>query len=79
MKQPLGKYMLIEEIDQKPKTKVYQITSKSNGSVLGYIEWYAPWRQYCFNYNTLIFNDCCLSEIVTFLSNLKKQRKELQK
>ena len=35
-------------IKEKPKTKVFSVRSKCSNCELGIIEWYPPWRHYCF-------------------------------
>ena len=35
-------------VEEKPKTDVFIVFSKSSLEELGTIKWYAPWRQYCF-------------------------------
>lgn len=44
----MKKYLDFKIIDRKPKTNVYAVLSRSDGSQLGKIYWYAPWRQYVF-------------------------------
>jgi hypothetical protein len=74
MKEPLGEYMEIELIEQKPKTNVWQVTSKRWSDTLGIIKWYAPWRQYCFFPSPLspVLSSSCLNEIVAFLVKVNK-------
>lgn len=43
-----SKYLEFKFVEAKPKTQVWNVLSKSDGSVLGTVKWYAPWRQYCF-------------------------------
>ena len=39
---------------------------------LGKIEWYAPWRQYCFEAHDelVVFSKSCLQDICHFMSQL---------
>jgi hypothetical protein len=71
------KYLVFEELEAKPKTKQYAVNNVS-GEVLGYIQWYAKWRKYCFFPKTLplIFDAICLSEIKEFLETLMNERKQ---
>ena len=57
------------------KTKVWEIISKVDDSVLGYIKWYANWRQYCFypEGNT-VFNKECLIDIHEFITQEMQRR-----
>jgi len=68
----LGKYMLAELVEQKPKTQVWNILNKKSLELLGSIAWYSPWRQYCFfvEKGGVIFNHRCLNEISDFLFRL---------
>ncbi len=45
---------------------------------LGEVAWYGPWRQYCFmpSSDELVFSPGCLSDILDFLHQLEKQRRE---
>jgi len=62
--------------DPKRKTKVFAIASKLSGACLGYIKWYAPWRQYCFfpGLNT-VFSNSCLQCLLEFVKDLTEERK----
>jgi hypothetical protein len=57
----------------KPKTKVYSVISKSDGSELGEIRWYPFWRHYYFlptiKFET-IYSDRCLLDISKFITEL---------
>jgi hypothetical protein len=46
--------------------------NKSN-TLLGTIEWYPRWNQYCFvpNGKNIIFNSTCLLDIVDFIKQLQ--------
>ena len=57
-------------------TSQWIIRSKSQGTVLGDISWYANWRQYCFMpREDCIFNGGCLSDIVAFLQTANQAHK----
>ena len=76
----MSKYIHFGVIEEKPKTTVYGVFSKSSGDKLGEVRWYAPWRQYSFKtmndprYETW-FNPDCLDYITYFIRELMKQRK----
>jgi hypothetical protein len=82
MKKPKA-YLHFKEIPelQKPKTKVYAIYSNATSTYLGYIQWYSPWRKYCFycDYGNLIFDNNCLNEISNYLQKLNINHKENKK
>jgi hypothetical protein len=57
-------------------TNVYAVRTKSGGSRLGQIQWYAPWRQYTFDpdYGTT-YSAGCLGEIAQFIEREMADRK----
>jgi hypothetical protein len=66
----------VERPDQKRKTMVWWIVSKSSGSVLGKIKWYGAWRQYCFYpENYTIFNTGCMESINEFIKEQMAARR----
>lgn len=67
------------EIDPKPKTKVWQCVNNHNHLRLGKVQWYGPWRQYCFFPDNAIFNEQCLDDIAEFLHNVNVAYKEKPK
>lgn len=50
---PEGKWIKFELKEQKPKTQVWNIISKEDDIVLGYIAWYPHWRKYAFSQTTI--------------------------
>jgi hypothetical protein len=60
------------------RTKNICIINRSSGNEIGFIEWYAPWRQYCFmpslEFHT-VWNNTCLTDIITVINKLMKERK----
>jgi len=66
------KYIRFTWVMDKPKTSVWHCRNKRNEGILGTIEWYGPWRQYCFfPVSTTVFNVSCLSDINDFIRQLK--------
>ena len=56
------------------KTKRWAIYS-SNDSLLGWIEFYAPWRKYIWSMNGgVIFDVKCTEEVVQFLKDHAEDR-----
>jgi hypothetical protein len=50
--------------------------NKSKG-LLGKIEYYSPWRQYCyFPLTQAVYSDGCLSDIADFIKQLGKEEGE---
>jgi len=59
----------------KRKTKIWTCWNTSGSLPLGTVQWYGPWRQYCFYpADGTIFNKGCLSDIQEFLSNAMAER-----
>ena len=73
------KYIHFRKIEQKPKTAVYQCINTNHDDLLGIVEWYPPWRQYCFapEYRC-VFNNGCLRDIINFIGQLDEERKKLR-
>jgi len=59
-------------------TKTFDVTSVHNDCYLGKIEWYSPWRRYCFKSITshTVFDRNCLVEIVVFIDELMSTRSQ---
>ena len=67
------KYIYFIKVKDKPKTSVWHCKNKSNNDLLGVIEWYGPWRQYCFNpHPYTVFNFTCLDHINNFINQLRE-------
>ena len=74
------KYIYFELYERKPKTLVYSCCNNNSHNILGFIKWYAPWRQYCFfTSEVTIFNKGCMEDIIDFINQLMEQRKNLNK
>ncbi|KKM86433.1 hypothetical protein LCGC14_1279120 [marine sediment metagenome] len=62
-------------LERKSKTNVWTVNSKNQGTLLGEIRWYSPWRQYCFYPINSIFNSEGLGEIKKFLDDETEKRR----
>lgn len=72
------KYLQFKVIEEKPKTTVYEVVSKSQRLRLGIIKWFSSWRQYCFfPWSGSVWNNECLLDITNFLNYLKITKKLL--
>ena len=60
------KHLVFTEIEQKPKTKVWDVHNKHTQELLGRILWYGPWRQYCFD-DGIVYAESCLNDLGKFL------------
>lgn len=71
-------HLKFEMVEQKPKTQVYSVVSTFDGTELGKISWYGPWRNYCF-FPTIeletVWSDDCTLQLHLFLKKLKDDRK----
>lgn len=73
------KYIEFVEVAQKPKTKAWTCHNRRSGVALGYIEWYASWRQYVYtDYGPglAVYSASCLRDIADFLEQVNKEHKE---
>ena len=67
----MSKYLKFELLEQKPKTKVIEVISKSHNNRLGIIKWYGAWRQYTFfPESDTLFNTECLNDVITYIGGL---------
>ncbi len=49
------------------KTLRWALVPKAGGQPVGDVEWYAPWRKYCFTPRSgTVFDQGCLREIADF-------------
>lgn len=71
-----SKYLRFDRVGWTGKTDVWNVLSKSEGTVLGQIKWFGAWRQYCFypSPNT-VFNPQCMRDICQVISGLMLVRK----
>ena len=70
------KYIKINEhVFSNPRTKIWVVSTKSTYIFLGWIKWYAPWRQYCFfPSEQMVFSRGCLRDINDFIEEHKAER-----
>lgn len=70
-----AKYIFFALIEEKPKTKVYEVRTRIDHSVLGLVKWFPRWRQYAFfpKLNT-IYSEGCLKEVADEISHLMLER-----
>lgn len=63
---PTGTYIRFVELDPKPKTRVWAVTTLDD-AMLGTVSWYGPWRKYAFHPQPLtVYESVCLVEIAWF-------------
>ncbi len=62
--------------EEKPKTAVFDVYTKSGDYVLGEIKWFPRWRQYCFfPEDDCVFSKGCMSDINDFIEQLMQIQK----
>lgn len=73
----MKRYLMFVVVEHKPKTEVYAVISKSDGSTLGRILWWAQWRQYVWE-PTLktVWSRGCLQQVYEFIEKLMEARKK---
>ena len=70
------KYFQTLWYESKPKTAVFMLVTNSRYDVLGFVKWYAPWRQYCFFPDKdMVYSRGCMREINEFIDLLMDDRK----
>ena len=82
-----SKWLIFKKIDKTKhkrianrKTDVWWVYSKSY-DYLGLIEWYAPWRQYCYDNipSDTVLAPSCLLDIAEFCKQETKAYRERKK
>ena len=77
-----SKYIEFVHVEDKPKTKVWEVRRKSdewdkNGIALGQIKYFGRWRQYAFfPHEGTIWNYECMMDIILFLNYENDLRKK---
>jgi hypothetical protein len=73
---PAGTFIRFEPRAPNPKTKVWAVVSKDGGEI-GAVNWYGPWRKYCFTPNSnTVFEQVCLREIAQFCETATRIHKQ---
>lgn len=75
------RYIHFVEVEKKPKTSVWSCRNNRTGRPLGIVEWYGPWRQYCYSSTgppvagRVVYSEGCLADIIAFLKQLSYARR----
>lgn len=77
MIEQIGKYMTAERQPDAPGHKTHRWTIRNNsGGVLGYVAWYAQWRQYEYKPNAGTgYSDVCLADLRAFVARRNAEQK----
>lgn len=74
-------YLRFTETDppRPRKTLLVRVENNEDGSYLGVIAWYSPWRQYCFFAGDgCVFHRGCLETITSRIVKMMQARKALR-
>jgi len=70
----MSKYIEFELVAQKPKTAIYAVRNIASKEILGYIQWYGPWRRYClFTEPACVWSKDCLDTITKFIQEKQNE------
>lgn len=75
----------LQGTSESGKTKIWRVYNKHNDFFLGKVQWYAPWRKYCFLPAPIesVFDANCLTEIAAYCATesavLKVERNREQR
>jgi len=68
------RYIQFVKQERQPKkiTDNYSCQTRAGGVEIGVVEWYRPWRQYCyFPTISAVYSKGCLCDIADFIGKLK--------
>lgn len=77
----IGEYLSVRKSPADPKRRTFRWTVLTNhGDVLGAVQWFPRWRQYCFDPREMTtFNAGCLRDLAVFLDCINCKRREAAK
>ncbi len=71
------KYIKFTFVDSNDHKKGGDCLNKKSTTVLGYWQYYKPWKQYVIEFlEDCVFNETCLRDIADFLNQLNKKPKD---
>ena len=69
-------WIYFDHIEDKPKTSVWAVRTKSDNTIIGKIKWFTSWRTYAFfPEEATVYEPDCLEVILRFIENLMDERK----
>jgi hypothetical protein len=72
----IGKYLVADILPRRGTTDRWTIRG-NDGTALGRVAWYSPWRQYNFDpAESTTFNHACLTDIAAFLGKVNAAQRE---
>lgn len=72
-----SKYLEFVEMGESPsgKTKIWSVMNSNDGSLLGQVKWYGPWRKYVFfSEPNCIWSADCLEDLSKFVNQKMKEK-----
>ncbi len=68
------KYIKFVKIEGNHKYSTWSCRNKKSNEALGVIEWYSPWKLYCY-FPTMqaVYSGSCLEDIFDFIDGLKNE------
>jgi len=77
VKQVHYQWIKFVQVDSPRRTQIWSCRNLRSDDELGVVQWYGPWRQYCFLAKTgVVFSAGCLKDVQTFIENLMEARKK---
>jgi len=68
-------YLEFKQLPSEGKTEKWICLNKHHRNGIGMVQWYGPWRQYCFLCpGEIVFSAGCLEDISDFIKQLKEKR-----
>lgn len=68
-------YLQFDQQVKGGKTSVWACRNKRQGEVLGHVQWYGAWRQYCYFPSVqAVYSEGCLNDIADFIKQLMDAR-----
>lgn len=65
--------------ESRPKATRYWVVNRRSGDLLGCVEWYAPWRQFCWHPTaTTVWSDDCLADIRDCLAKVQEEHERIK-
>ena len=71
-------YVIIEEVEKKAKTSVFNVLNRKYGYLLGIIRWYGAWRGYVLDIQKqTIWSTGCMNDTLDFMGYLMADRRKM--
>lgn len=70
------RYFSAYELPSQTETRQVVLVNNRSKECLGYVKWYAPWRQFCFYpIEYTVWSDGCLADVRKLIGNMSKERR----